>query len=187
MKRLSLVASLLAVTALHGMANASPDQIIEPSEGREVAVPMHPTRQLVTRDATTSGVLVYEITLDARTPGTPPHSHASEDELLYVTQGEVRVQIEDTVHRVTAGSMVVKPRGQVHAFWNGSSAPARMLLVVTGGGDFEGFFNSVEAAAAELANPDAVQARMDTLAADAGITLAMDQLAAEAVEIYAPQ
>jgi len=187
MKRFSLAAGLLAFSIFPSVAHADADQVIEPSEGREVAVPMHPTRQIVTKDATSSGLVVYEIMMDGRAPGTPPHRHENEDEFLYVTKGEVSVQIEDTVHRVTEGAMVVKPRGQFHAFWNGSSEPAKMILVVAGDGDFEGFFNAVEAAAADMAEPNAFQARMDALAGDSGITIAMDRLAEEAVEIYTPK
>lgn len=184
------IASAFAILGLSVVAetsHADPAQVVEPTEGRQIIVPMHPTRHVVPAAATPSGLSVYEIALDARAPGTPPHIHANEDEFLYVIEGEVTVQIEDDVYRVTEGAMVVKPRGQLHAFWNGSDAPARVLLTVSGDGNFEAFFDGVEMAAADTASTEPFEARMGRLAEASGVTIAMDRLAPEGLAIYQPK
>ena len=176
----------LALMTVSEASYADPLQVVEPTQGRQIFVPMHPTRQVVPAAATASGLSVYEIALEPRAPGTPPHIHDNEDEFLYVIEGEVSVQIEDEVYRVSEGSMVIKPRGQLHAFWNSSDAPARLLLTVSGEEDFEAFFDGVEAAAADMDSPEPFEIRMAALAEASGITIEMGRLAPEARSIYQP-
>lgn len=75
---------------------------------------------------------VLETTLE---PGrlVPSHSHAREDECTYVIAGVIGVDVGGEVHRVEAGSYVVKPRGVPHAFWNSGSEPARVVEIHTPG------------------------------------------------------
>lgn len=47
----------------------------------------------------------------------PPHTQSNEDEISYVLEGEIGVLIGEEVHRATAGSYVLKPRGVPHTFW----------------------------------------------------------------------
>ncbi|MCR9129611.1 MAG: cupin domain-containing protein [Alphaproteobacteria bacterium] len=185
LKAASVLTALMVITVSE-VSYANPTQVVEPTQGRQIIVPMHPTRHVVPAAATASGLSVYEIALEPRSPGTPPHIHANEDEFLYVIEGEVSVQIEDEAHQVSEGAMVIKPRGQLHAFWNGSDAPARLLLTVSGEGDFEAFFDGVETAATEMDNPEPFEARMAALAEASGITIEMGRLATEARSIYQP-
>lgn len=185
LKSASALTALMVMTVSEA-SYANPAQVVEPTQGRQIIVPMHPTRHVVPAAATASGLSVYEIALDPRAPGTPPHIHTNEDEFLYVIEGEVSVQIEGEVHRVREGAMVIKPRGQLHAFWNSSDASARLLLTVSGDGDFEAFFDGVETAAADMDSPEPFEVRMAALAETSGITIEMGRLAPEARSIYQP-
>ena len=78
-------------------------------------------------------------------PGTlaaPLHRHANEDEYSYVLEGEVGFQLGDEVRYAGPGELVPKPRGQWHAFWNRSSAPAKVLELIAPGG-FEDYLREI--------------------------------------------
>ncbi len=61
----------------------------------------------------------------------PPHTHTREDELSYVLEGEIMVMIGGEVFAAPAGTYVFKPRDMPHAFWNASSADARLLEIIS--------------------------------------------------------
>jgi len=77
------------------------------------------------------------------------HTHTNEDECSYVLEGEIGVQVGEEVLQAPAGSVVYKPRGIEHAFWNASAEPARVLEVISPAG-FERFFEET----GELVAPD---------------------------------
>ncbi|MCR9224655.1 MAG: cupin domain-containing protein [Hyphomonas sp.] len=183
MKYFVSLACVLAALATVPAA-AEDKQVIGPGDGRVLSVPMHPTKQLVQSSATPSGSIVYEITLDAKSPGAPAHVHANEDEFLYVIEGTMTVQLGDQTFSAEKGALVVKPRGQVHAFWNATESKASALLFVNGEGSFETFFNQVEAAAAEPSGTVPFEAQMAELAEQSDIEIVMDQLALEALPFY---
>lgn len=60
--------------------------------------------------------------------GPPLHTHANEDETLYVLEGQVRFRLGDELHAATAGSFVFVPRGRPHTFQNVGNRPARLLI-----------------------------------------------------------
>jgi quercetin dioxygenase-like cupin family protein len=63
---------------------------------------------------------------------TPLHRHPGVDEMLYVLEGEIMVNIDGQTQRVGAGGTVVAPRGVAHAFCV-TSETARMLCFQTPG------------------------------------------------------
>ena len=78
-------------------------------------------------------------------PGTlaaPLHRHANEDEYSYVLEGEVGFQVGDEVRYAGPGELVLKPRGEWHAFWNRGSEPAKVLELIAPGG-FENYFREI--------------------------------------------
>jgi quercetin dioxygenase-like cupin family protein len=85
------------------------------------------------------GFALVEHVLAPRTLGAPMHAHEREDEISYVLEGEVGVQIGDEVRHARAGELVRKPRGIPHAFWNRTDEPARLLELITPPG-FETYF-----------------------------------------------
>ncbi|RPH38090.1 MAG: cupin domain-containing protein [Planctomycetota bacterium] len=59
----------------------------------------------------------------------PPHSHAHNEEYLYVLEGRLRYSVDGEVQDLGAGESAFTPRGAVHGFSNPFSAPARVLIV----------------------------------------------------------
>ena len=95
------------------------------------------------RSEDTAGALaVLEETVPPRGFVTP-HTHEN-DVSVRVLTGEVGVLVEDEVAIAAAGSWIVKPRGLVHAMWNRTDTPARIVEVLTPGGS-ERWFEEIAA------------------------------------------
>src|SRR5512146_1823504 len=89
-------------------------------------------------------------------PGTlaaPPHRHRDEDEASYVLEGNITVEIGDRVIHASPGTLVFKPRGIFHTFWNQTDEPARILEIISPAG-FEKYFEEVAELAALNVPPD---------------------------------
>jgi hypothetical protein len=67
------------------------------------------------------------------------HTHRHEDEYSIVLEGTIGVEIDGEVFEAGPGSVVAKPRGIPHAFWNPTDRPARLLEIIASGG-FESYF-----------------------------------------------
>lgn len=89
-----------------------------------------------------------------------PHTHANEDECTYVLDGELGVQLEGEEIRASAGSLIYKPRGIEHAFWNDGHAPVRWLDIVTPAGFARFFQEAGTLARIDHGEPDEALARM---------------------------
>lgn len=138
--------------------------IYEPGAGETLSLRGTKVRVLSTA-ANSAGASTFEF---YALPGwdTGSHVHAKVEEQFYVIDGEMELRADDELIVGRPGTFVSVPTGTAHGFANRSSAPARMLLVVTPPGH-ERYF-------AELANiltgdgppdPDriaALRARFDT-------------------------
>jgi quercetin dioxygenase-like cupin family protein len=80
---------------------------------------------------------------------TPLHTHAGEDEMLYVLEGELLVHIDGVDHPLGPLGVAVAPRGVPHAF-KVTSPTARILTLLTPG-SAESFYRG----ASEPAGADA--------------------------------
>ena len=103
----------------------------------------------------------------------PPHTHAKEDEISYVLEGEIGVMIGEEVYRAPAGSYVLKPRGVVHAFWNPGPEPARIIEIFSPAG-FERYFEGLAERISAGGPPDIP--RLEELAAQYGLTFQWDRM-----------
>ena len=109
------------------------------------------------RGAQTDGRFsLVEHPLGPRALGAPLHTHVNEDEYSYVLDGEVGIQIGDEDLIAAPGTLVVKPRGIPHAFWNAGDAPARLLEIISPGG-FERYFKEAATVFATDGPPDFAQ------------------------------
>ena len=72
----------------------------------------------------------------------PPHAHRSEHEVSYVLEGEIGVRIGDEELSANQGCVVVKRPQLMHAWWNATARPARVLEVISPAG-FEGYFREL--------------------------------------------
>jgi quercetin dioxygenase-like cupin family protein len=123
-----------------------PDPIVlPPGAGKLVHLGSLGVRFMLGGAQTGGHFALVEHPLPARSLGAPVHTHHDEDEFSYVVEGEIGVQIGDRVLVAGPGTLVTKPRGVPHAFWNASDAPARLLELISPAG-FENYF----AAMAEL-------------------------------------
>lgn len=71
-----------------------------------------------------------------------PHLHTHEDEHSIVLEGEIGFRSGERQTVLGPGGYIVKPRGEVHAMWNASDVPARMIEVISPAG-FEYFFRDL--------------------------------------------
>lgn len=96
--------------------------------------------RFLARAADTRGALsVVEHPIPPRTLAAPLHRHAREDEYSYVIEGSMGAVLGSRVVVAEAGSLVFKPRGQWHTFWNAGDGPCRVLEIIAPGG-FEEMF-----------------------------------------------
>jgi quercetin dioxygenase-like cupin family protein len=107
---------------------------------------------------TGGSVAIVEHPLEPGTLAAPPHRHQNEDEASYVLEGRVTIEIGERVIRASAGSLVFKPRGVFHTFWNETNERARLLEIISPGG-FERYFEEVAALAALGVPPDDIRRR----------------------------
>jgi quercetin dioxygenase-like cupin family protein len=93
----------------------------------------------------TDGLMALgEVTLPPRTPGPHLHVHSSEDEMFFVLEGVLTVQIGAELHDLAAGGLAWGAQGTPHAFANRSPEPARFVITWIPGGA-EGVFAQMEA------------------------------------------
>jgi quercetin dioxygenase-like cupin family protein len=144
------------------MMMAAAASVIGPTDGKQVQLGAIGARLMIDGETSGGGFSLVEHPMSPRALGAPLHRHTHEDEYSYVLEGRVGVQRGDDVVYGEPGDLIVKPRGQWHAFWNAEDAPARVLEIISPGG-FERYFER----AAELfsaggpPDPDALGALAD--------------------------
>jgi mannose-6-phosphate isomerase-like protein (cupin superfamily) len=107
--------------------------------------------------------------------GAPPHTHAHEDEILFVLEGTIHVMVDEIVTEVPAGAIHVRPLGRPHTFWNAGTTTARWMDCYAPGGH-EAYL--MEVATLFLAGGGAVRERLPAVGAKYGITYQMQRLPA---------
>lgn len=96
--------------------------------------------RFLARGADTHGRLsIVEHPVPPRTLAAPLHRHGREDEYSYVLQGRMGARLGDQTVEAGPGSLVFKPRGQWHTFWNAGDEPCRVLEIIAPAG-FEEMF-----------------------------------------------
>ena len=141
-----------------------------PGEGEPVANPLSADVVFKARGEQTGGTLTAFENAVAPGDGPPLHTHANEDESMYVLDGEVRFKLGDEIHAAPAGSFVFIPRGTPHTWQNVGDGPARMLIHFTPSG-MERFFDGF--AALETPGP----AAFETVGAEVGVDVVGPPLA----------
>jgi quercetin dioxygenase-like cupin family protein len=69
---------------------------------------------------------------------SPAHRHEHEDQAAYVLEGKLGFWVEGSPEcEASAGAVVLRPRGALHAIWNPSNGPARILEITSPGEQFE--------------------------------------------------
>lgn len=91
----------------------------------------------------TDGLLALaEVQLPPLTAGPTLHVHANEDEMFFVLDGVMTVQIDEQLHEIAAGGLAWGSRGIPHAFANRAKDPLRIMIMWIPGGA-EGLFQEM--------------------------------------------
>ena len=91
-----------------------------------------------------SGAYVVEVgVFSPGQPGPPLHLHPHTDEMFYVADGDATFQLGDSELQLSAGALVIVPRGTAHTVWVSGNRPVRGLIVISPG-DAEHEFVPVE-------------------------------------------
>ena len=96
-------------------------------------------RYLVDGSAT-AGLGMFELTVPPGAMVPPPHSHTSNEEIVYVLEGTLRYTVGADTRDLRPGQSMTTPKGAVHAFANPTTSVARALIVMSpdvGAGYFE--------------------------------------------------
>ena len=80
-----------------------------------------------------------EVQLPPLTAGPDLHVHTREDELFFVLDGVMTVQVGDRLQEIAAGGLAWGARGTPHAFANRAQDPLRIMILWIPGGA-EGLF-----------------------------------------------
>ena len=88
---------------------------------------------------TSGAALIWE---QQTPPGAmvPPHMHQTEDEFIYLVEGEMEATIGETTCTVRPGDLVKMPRGVPHAIRMTGTAMTKSLWTVVPAGKMEDFF-----------------------------------------------
>ncbi len=101
----------------------------------------------------TDGISILEHRAPYR-DSPPLHIHHTEDEIFHVLEGEFRFKVGDEEHHLSAGDILLAPKGVPHAYYVESEQGGHWLTITTPG-DFERFVRvmSRPAARPELPEP----------------------------------
>ena len=118
--------------------------IVTPSGGGRALNVLGETITVKAGPADTAGA--YAVVEEQSPPGggTPVHTHTTEDEILYVLEGQLELQRGQEKLVAGPGTTAVLPRGIPHAFRNMGSGPSRVLVVISPG-RFLKFFEEIDA------------------------------------------
>jgi quercetin dioxygenase-like cupin family protein len=121
------------------MSMASRPVVIQPDEGRTVAVVGDMYRFLATGNDTNGKYALWEASVPPG-GGPPSHVHSREEEGFYILEGEITFTINGERVVATAGMFANMPVGTPHSFKNESNKPAKMLISVAPAGLEKMFF-----------------------------------------------
>jgi quercetin dioxygenase-like cupin family protein len=80
-------------------------------------IPGTPFRQLITGNDSGGRLSAQSAVLSAKEL-VMPHTHTREDEFTFVFRGTVGARVGAVDHLLQAGTLLHKPRGEMHAIWN---------------------------------------------------------------------
>lgn len=115
----------------------------------------------------TSGAYCVMEQLVAPRSLVPAHTHATEDQALWVLSGALTVWVDGDEVELHEGGYAFRPAGLPHSMWNQLDEPVRILEITNPGAGFERYMRALsELNASGEARPETVA----KLASGAGIT-----------------
>jgi mannose-6-phosphate isomerase-like protein (cupin superfamily) len=141
------------MTAHHPFDTAADPIVVKPGEGRRLRG--GPMEVAVIEDGShTSGRhAVLEFTFDGEF-SPPLHVHREHEEVIYVLEGEIALQVRDEMLRLGPGGAFVTPIGLPHTFSNPGPGRLRFLLTISPASHVGYFEAMVEAMQAARGMPD---------------------------------
>lgn len=91
-------------------------------------------RYMVDTEDSGGGFSLVEHRLAPHVLAAPLHRHAREDEYSFVLEGRLGAVLGEEEVFAEAGTLVFKPRGQWHTFWNAGDVQVRLLEIISPGG-----------------------------------------------------
>jgi quercetin dioxygenase-like cupin family protein len=85
-------------------------------------------------------------------PGPPLHVHEDEDEAIYLLEGSLECRVGDQSLTISAGGVVLVPRGTWHTLANAGSGLARFLVILSPPG-FGGYWKEVSQSTSPSGGP----------------------------------
>lgn len=73
----------------------------------------------------------------------PLHIHTSQDEFIYVLEGQLELQLAEAKLQANRGDLVRLPHGVPHAYANSSTTPARTVFWVSPAGKLKQLFDAI--------------------------------------------
>ncbi len=126
---------------MRGEPNATPNLLVRSTDGKSVLGGFAVYK--LSGEATGGAYSVVEHNLQPRALAAPIHTHRDVDETSYVLEGEVGALIGDREVYAGPGTLVFKPRGIPHTFWNAGATPAKLLEIISPAG-FERYFEELD-------------------------------------------
>ena len=133
---------------------------VPPGEGRSLWVLGELVTYKTTSEQTGGAYSLFEVTTQPGA-GPPPHVQHREDESFYVLEGEYEFLDDGATMRVSAGSLIYVPRGNLHAHKNVGTTIGRLLVSQTPGGLHERFFEELGEEAWDKTKPPAPEGPPD--------------------------
>lgn len=87
--------------------------------------------------------------------GTTPelHIHRQMEEMFYVLEGKVEIQVGERIVQGQPGAFVLVPRNTPHTFFNRGTKPAKLLIMFCPAGEREKYFEGLAELLKEGNNP----------------------------------
>jgi quercetin dioxygenase-like cupin family protein len=129
---------------LAGQVNGIPGaddhpQVARPHSAMTFGEPGGETMQILLNGEQTAGQLALLVGEFPPGSGTSLHRHQYEDELIYMLEGTLDLQLGQEMATAVAGAAAFLPRGVAHDFHNHSEQMVKALAFITPGG-FENYF-----------------------------------------------
>jgi len=106
--------------------------VLDKGSARPTRVPVPPAFSVKARTTDTDGLFsLLEVTV---AQPVPRHTHHVADECIYILDGELEIEFDDTVHTARQGQFVLLPHGVPHAIRPGSNPPPRCVQISSPGG-----------------------------------------------------
>jgi len=118
--------------------------VVAATKGKRFHVLGHDIRATLTAAQTRGEYYTFECVTPSGV-GIPPHVHASEDEVIQITDGEFEVMLDGRLQRANPGSLLHFPRRIPHSFANVGATTGKTLWTVIPGSGFEKFFDELGA------------------------------------------